>query len=141
MTTVLKRAKSNAKFPALAGYRMRALWQHVLIELAHLRELVSGLERRKGLLRAFREKWGNQPPRSDAQWRDFWLELMRVEDSLDAPRREAQVIVNELTSLSAEALEVFEQNQVRVPASDHAQALEVITRRAQAALNRQTNSS
>lgn len=131
--------RSNPKFPTLSGYRMRALWQHVRIELAHLRELVTGLERRRGLLREFRGKWGNSPPRSDAQWRMFWLELMAVEDQLDAARRDAQVITNEIDTLSAEALEIFEQNNVRVPAADHAQALEAIARRAKAALKRQTN--
>lgn len=47
-------AKSNPKFPTLYGYRMRALWQHIRIEVAHLRDLVAGLERRRGLLRDFR---------------------------------------------------------------------------------------
>ena len=132
-------AKSNPKFPTLYGYRMRALWQHVRIEVAHLRELVTGLERRRGLLRDFRGRWGNSPPRSEAQWRAFWLELMTIEDQVDAVRREAQVVTNEVDALSAEALEIFALNNVRVPATDHAQALEAITRRAQAALKRQTS--
>lgn len=132
-------AKSNPKFPTLYDYRMRALWQHIRIEVAHLRDLVAGLERRRGLLRDFRSKWGNSPPRSEAQWRAFWLELMTIEDQVDAVRREAQVVTNEVDALSAEALEIFALNNVRVPAADHAQALEAITRRAQAALKRQTS--
>lgn len=137
MTTTQRVARSNPKFPALSGYRMRALWQHIRIEVAHLRELVAGLERRRAMLRDFRGKWGASPPRSDAQWRAFWLELMTVEDHLDAVRREAQTVANEVDTLSAEALEIFALNNVCVPATDHAQALEAITRRAQAALKRQ----
>lgn len=132
-------AKSNPKFPTLYGYRMRALWQRIRIEVAHLRDLVVRLERRRGLLRDFRSKWGNSPPRSEAQWRAFWLELMTVEDQIDAMRREAQVVTNEVDALSAEALEIFALNNVRVPATDHVQALEAIMRRAQAALKRQTS--
>lgn len=96
-------AKSNPKFPTLYGYRMRALWQRIRIEVAHLRDLVVRLERRRGLLRDFRSKWGNSPPRSEAQWRAFWLELMTIEDQVDAVRREAQVVTKEAITRRAQA--------------------------------------
>lgn len=124
--------RSNPKYPTLVGYKMAMLWNNIKMDRSRLAHEQKALSKYKMELRRFREQWGNRVPRTDAEWRDFWLGFKRLEDLVEDVQNGLSEIREDLHSTCVQGLEIVEQNGVDVmmEASDPVKEMEELLDRA-----------
>lgn len=105
-------SSSNRKFAGLTAHKMGGLWQEVKLNAGLLFRTMQALVKYKSKYQAFRERWGNRPPRTDKEWLQFWREFVSLEDDIHSMQVSLMDVHANLNHAAGEGLELVRLNGI-----------------------------
>ncbi len=105
-------SSSNPKYPGLTKTKMASLWQEVKLGLGVLWQVSRGLISYRDRYAAFRDRWGQRPPRNDAEWLKFWQEFVSLEDTISTLSTDLLDAYNAMRLASDEGAEIVRLNGI-----------------------------
>lgn len=123
---------SNPKHPTLVGYKMGMLWDLVKFERSRLNDAQNALATHQRNMRAFRQRWGRNPPHQESQWLEFWTGFVSMEDELSDTQDNLRHVKETLLDLAEQGREIVDKNGVSMNGGDVLKEIETLLERAYA---------